>query len=535
MIADAQGQGTITNDDSATLSINDVSVTEGNSGTTNARFTVTLSMPSASAVTVAYATANGTATAGSDYTAKSGTLTFAAGTTSQTIDVPVIGDTTVEPNETFFVNLSNASGATIADGQGQGTIVNDDSAALPTLSVNDVSVAEGNVGGTSLAFSVTLSSASSSTVTVGYATADGTATAGSDYVAQSGTLTFAAGQTSKAVTITVNGDTTVEPDETFFLNLSNPSGATIADGQGQGTIRNDDVTPILPAISINDVSDVEGNVGGKSLGFTVSLSTPSASTVTVNYATADGTATAGSDYVAQSGTLTFAAGQVTRAIIVSINGDSTPEPNETFFVNLSAPSGATLADAQGQATILNDDSRDARNNVVPVSWKALVGVRADGSSLTKTTGTGQDSGAVSVQQIASRSAGYIEWTASETTTYRAIGLSRGNTNSSGGDIDFAIELTPEGNGRFYVLEKGASRGNFGTYVPGDVFRVSVSGGRVNYSRNGVVFYTSGQGPKFPLLVDTWLYTAGATINGAVISTGKSSRATGWLSGASRAR
>ena len=125
-----------------------MTVTEGNSGTTTAAFTVTLSAASPQTVTVNYATANGTATAGSDYVAQTGTLSFTAGQTSKTISVTVNGDTTVEPNETFFVNLSSPSGATIADAQGQGTITNDDSAALPTLSINDVTVTEGNSGTT---------------------------------------------------------------------------------------------------------------------------------------------------------------------------------------------------------------------------------------------------------------------------------------------------------------------------------------------------------------------------------------------------
>ena len=383
-----------------------------------------------------------------------------------------------------------------------------------------MSVVEGNSGGTSLAFTVTLSAASGSTVTVNYATANGTATAGSDYVAQSGTLTFAAGQTSKTITLTVNGDTAVEANETFFVNLSSPSGATIADAQGQGTITNDD-SAALPTLSINDVSDVEGNSGGRSLGFVVSLSAASASTVTVNYATANGTATAGSDYVAQSGTLSFAAGQLTKAVIVSINGDTTFEANETFFVNLSAPSGATLADAQGQGTITNDDVAPPSNRGMPVAWKTLVGVKANGNSLTKTTATGKDAGAVSVQRIDARATvGYVEWAASETTTYRMAGLSNGSSGSTSEDIDFGVDLTPDGGGRFYVVEKGVNRGDFGAYATGDVFRVTVTGEVVTYSRNGVVFYQSTQAPVYPLLVDTWLYTQGATISGAVISSTK---------------
>ena len=266
------------------LSVSDVSVTEGNSGTTSATFTVTLSPASTGTVTVNYATANGTATAGSDYMAASGTLTFSAGQTSKTVAVAVAGDTVIEPNETFYLVLSGASGATLARPQGVGTIVNDDTASAITMSINDVSVAEGNTGTKSAVFTVTLSGSSSQTVTVNYATANGTATAGSDYVAAVGSLSFPAGTTTQTISVVVNGDTTVEPNETFFVNLSNPVGATIADGQGQGTITNDDTAPTL---SISDVSVAEGNSGTSTARFTVTLSAASTSTVTVNYATAD--------------------------------------------------------------------------------------------------------------------------------------------------------------------------------------------------------------------------------------------------------
>src|SRR5262249_29601736 len=130
-----------------TFSINDVTQAEGNAGTTSFTFTVTLSMSSSQTVTVQYATADGTATAPSDYTAVGlTTLTFAPGQTAQTVTVSVNGDTTSEPDETFFVNLSNASGAGIADGQGVGTIQNDDAPPVPTLSISDVSQVEGNKG-----------------------------------------------------------------------------------------------------------------------------------------------------------------------------------------------------------------------------------------------------------------------------------------------------------------------------------------------------------------------------------------------------
>lgn len=240
--------GTILNDDQPALSINDVSVNEGDSGTTSATFTVSLSQPAASGgVSFNIGTADNTATAGTDYIAASVTgMTIPAGSSSATFTVQVVGDTLNEPNETFFVNVTSVSGATVTRGQGVGTIVNDD--AVPALSVGDVSVAEGNSGTTTATFTVSLSAASGQTITVNYATADGTATAGSDYVARSGTLTFAPGTTSQGVAVTINGDTTVEPDETFSLNLSGASNATIARASATGTILNDDaVVTVSPA------------------------------------------------------------------------------------------------------------------------------------------------------------------------------------------------------------------------------------------------------------------------------------------------
>jgi hypothetical protein len=351
-ITDAQGIGTIDDDDTVAIAINDVSVTEGNTGTVAASFTVTLTNASASAVTVTYATANGTATAGTDYVAVAPTvLTFTPGQTSKTIAVTVNGDTLNEGNETFFVNLTSPTNATIADAQGVGTIVDDDPV---TIAINDVSVAEGNTGTVAANFTVSLSNASTSSITVTAATANGTATAGSDYVAVAPTvLTFAPGQTSKTFAVTVNGDTLNEGNETFFVNLTSPTGATIADAQGIGTIVDDD--PV--AISINDVQQNEGNSGTSVMNFTVSLSNASINPVTVTYATANGTATAGSDYVAVAATvLTFTPGQTSRTVGVTINGDTASEPDETFNVNLTAPGGAALAKATGVGTIKNDDN-----------------------------------------------------------------------------------------------------------------------------------------------------------------------------------
>jgi Calx-beta domain/Divergent InlB B-repeat domain len=266
------------------------------------------------------------------------------------------------------------------------------------------------------------------------------------------------------------------------------------------------------ALAIGDASVVEGNAGTTSVVLTVSLSGITSVPVTVDYATADATATAGSDYFAATGSLSFAPGVTSRTISVTVNGDTTVETDETFLVNLSHPVWATIADGQGVATIQNDDVVPGATPQ-PVVWTSLVGVSASGSSLIKTTATGVDSGAISVQQIPSGD-GYVEITASETNSYRMFGFSNGNTDASYADIDFGLDLAP---GTLYVFEKGVNKGSFGSYATGDLLRVAVVGGVVKYSRNGTVFYTSTQTPSYPLLVDTWLYYVGATLNNAVIA------------------
>ncbi|MFA6109039.1 MAG: Calx-beta domain-containing protein [Candidatus Latescibacterota bacterium] len=351
IIADAQGVGAILNDDPLpSMSIDDVTVVEGNSGTGTLGFTVSLSAASGQTVTVGYATADISAAAGSDYVAQSGTVSLAPGQTSATVAVTVNGDLIIEPNEVLALNLSNPVKATLADAQGLGTLTNDD--AIPTISVNDPSATEGNSGTHALTFTVSLSNPTAQTVTVHYATANGTASSSSDYTSRSGSLSFAAGETTKPVAVTIKGDLPNEADETLYLNLTNPTNATIADAQGIGTILNDDP---LPTLAISDKATAEGNSGTKSLTFTLTLSAASGRTVTVAWATANGTATAGTDYTAGSGTTSFSAGVTTRTASVTIKGDRTSEPNEVFYINLSNPTNATIADAQGIGTITNDD------------------------------------------------------------------------------------------------------------------------------------------------------------------------------------
>ena len=356
-LADGLAFGTILNDDGKTLSIGDVAITEGNSGTKLATFRVRLSQASTSAVTFNVATSNGTAVAGSDYAAKSLIgQSIAAGQTSKTFAVTINGDASAEANETFSVNLTNAAGASIFDAKAKGTILNDDG---KTLRIGDVSITEGNSGTRIATFTVTLSQASATPVTYTIATANGSAVAGSDYVARKLTgQSIAAGATSKTFAVTINGDTAVEGNETFSVNLSAASGATILDGRASGIIANDDGASAAPTLSVANVSITEGNSGTRSAVFTVLLSKPAPSTVSYSIATADGSASAGSDYQAVSlGGQTIAAGQVSRTFSVPIMGDMQYETNESFSVNVSAVTGATVADGLALGTIINDDDQ----------------------------------------------------------------------------------------------------------------------------------------------------------------------------------
>jgi peptidoglycan/xylan/chitin deacetylase (PgdA/CDA1 family) len=337
--------------------IGSVEVTEGAAGTTRtAELTVTLSEPTSRTVSFAYATADGTAVAGHDYVATSGTLTFAVGQTSRRIAVKVKGDALDEFDERFSVTLSKPSGATIARATGTVQVLDDDPA--PTVSVHDASVTEGATGTTTMVkVPVRLSAPSGKTISVGYTTGDGTALAGADYDATSGTLTFSPGQTSKTVSVPVRGDALDEPDETFAVRLRDPSRTAIARGTATVTIVDDDPAPSL---RIDDATVTEGAAGTTTtLDVPVLLSAPSGRTVTVAYRTADATASAGQDYLAVSGTLTFAPGQTRRTVTLTVLGDDEHEATETLTVTLSSPSHASLARGVATITIVDDDPAPA--------------------------------------------------------------------------------------------------------------------------------------------------------------------------------
>ncbi|MGD9635429.1 MAG: Calx-beta domain-containing protein, partial [Pirellulales bacterium] len=361
------------------ISVAPVSLNEGDSAQTAFVFTVSLSSAFNQPVTVQYNTAvpasGDVATAGVDYAATSGTLTFAPGTTSQLVTVQVNGDLTVEPNETFSFVLSNPTNATLGTSVVSGTILNDD--LQPSLSISNVTTLEGSSGGTTpFVFTVNLSAASGQQVTVSYATSNDTATAGSDYTATSGTLTFAPGTTSQLITVLVNADTLDEANETFNLNLSSPVNATGAP-TGLGTITDDDDL----SLSVTGVAINEGNSSTTPFVFTVNLSAASAQQVTVGYATSNGTAAAGVDYTAISGTLTFAPGETSRSVTVLVHGDTNFEANETFTLVLSNAVNAVIGVASGNGVILNDDASVGGKSVA----MSVIATDLVGSPITQIT------------------------------------------------------------------------------------------------------------------------------------------------------
>jgi hypothetical protein len=364
-ISRATAQGTILDDEPVVSIVDYASSPEGNTGTSEMSFAVTLSAPYDQPVTVDYATTGLTpdeewwygpgATAGDDYIAASGTVTFLAGQTTQTIQVPIVGDRTAEPDELFSVNLSNPDGALLSTSHAIATIANDE----PSVWIDyNASQAEGNSGTSTMRFTVHLSAPYDVPVTVNYVTQDSGAVAGSDYIAAAGTVTIAAGTTTAFIDVQIIGDTVQEGDEYFYVSLTAATYASLGNSYGAGQILDDD-TP--PEIYIDDPTIYEGNSGTQTMPFTVYLTHPSGTTVSVNYATVNGTAkTSDNDYVATSGTLTFAPGETSKTIYITVRGDTRKESNEYFLVKLSSPTDATISDGQGQGTILNDDGSTKR-------------------------------------------------------------------------------------------------------------------------------------------------------------------------------
>ena len=339
------------------VSVGDVSISEGTGATVTAVFTLTQDKRGRSTIT--YKTANGTATSPADYLARSGTVKFAGKKLTRTVAVTVVSDAMDELDETFFLELTGAKGAVISDGEGTATINDDDPA--PTVAAGaSTTVPEGQTGDTSFAsIDVSLSSTSGKDVSVDWTTADGTATAGDDYTPDAGTLLFAPGETEKVVVIPVVGDNATEGDETFDVDLSAPSNAALGNATDVVTIVDNDPIPLGSAVlTVTGLKQRESGSGTTTFTFTVTRSGETTTAVNVDYVTSDGTASGSSDYAAASGNLAFATNQTIGTVDVNVNGDGLLEHNETFFLGLLNPSvGAAISTGQATGTIVNDDSK----------------------------------------------------------------------------------------------------------------------------------------------------------------------------------
>ncbi|NNC61821.1 MAG: T9SS type B sorting domain-containing protein, partial [Eudoraea sp.] len=339
------------------ISISDVSQAEGNSGTSVFTFTVSVDNGrlASNNIGFTYNTSNGTATAASgDYVAVTGgSGSISIGTNSTTLSITVNGDTNVEASETFFVNLSAPVNAVINDGQGQGTIQNDDSASI---SINDPApINEGNSGVQTLTFTVTLGQSDpNNPITVDYLIGGG------NEDTDTGILTFPAGTSTltQNILVTTNGDTILEGDESITVSLSNPSiNATITKSVGSSSFLNDDSA----SISVNDPASIpEGDSGPATINFAVSISqSDPTSNITVDYVISGG------NEDGNSGTLTFIAGTptLTQNIPVTTTGDTAIEADEPVSVTLGNPSSnATISKAVGNSSFTNDDTANISVN-----------------------------------------------------------------------------------------------------------------------------------------------------------------------------
>jgi hypothetical protein len=377
-IVDALGLATIVNDDRGpAISITDVTIPEGDSGTRNAVMTVSLTHASANPVSVDYTTLDGNANAGLDYIAANGTVVFSAGDTAEPVAVPVNGDALDENDESLDVSLSNSSpNAWISDGLANATILDDDVA--PKVAINDVVVTEPASGSSTARFTASLSGVSGKVVEVHFTTADAVdnpAAPGSDYNSTAGLITFNPGERVQHVDVVVHADGVDEPDETFALDLSNPVESALGSkASGIATIVDDDPTP---SISIGDAVVDEGNSGSVEAVFPITLSAPASEAVTLDYSTTKGSASAGSDYIdVVSDSVTFAAGDRTQQISIVVNGDTVDEINETFTINLATDSaGALVGRSTAEATIVDDDKARTTPSVAIVKFRRRIAVR----------------------------------------------------------------------------------------------------------------------------------------------------------------
>jgi hypothetical protein len=355
--------GTIQNDDTdlAIAAANAVQ-TEGNSGTKTFTFTVTrtgnISSNASAAWTVAGSGANPASATDFGGTLPTGTVNFAANEASKMITVNVSGDTTAEPDENFSVTLSRVSGATITTAVAAGTIQNDDAGLAIAPNASAIQT-EGNSDTKAFTFTVTRAGDTSGTASAAWTVAGSGANSANATdlggTLPSGTVNFAANETSQVITVNVSGDTTVEPNENFSVTLSNPSGASITTATATGTIQNDDTGL---AIAPTNAVQPEGDSGTKAFTFTVTRAGDTSGVSTADWAVSGNGGLDAADFggTLPTGAVSFAAGETSQVITVNVSGDKAMESNENFSVTLSNASGATITTAAAAGTIRDDDA-----------------------------------------------------------------------------------------------------------------------------------------------------------------------------------
>ena len=378
----ATAKGTIIDNDGSVLTIADASLAEGADGDTGKMmFTVTADPAPTTNVTATWVTSieatdpADTATPGTDFTnVTDGTVTIAAGDTTGTFEVDILGDDTSEPDETFTVTISNASlGAKITDtgNVAKGKILNDDGSELSIAMASKAEGANGTLGTMTFVVTATPPAPANSSITASWATSietgdlatTDTNTLADDFTSvANGTVTIEAGESTGEIEVSIFGDDTPEFDETFTVTLTLPadSGNKISStaGSAKGTITNDDGT----GLSIADAELAEGADGETAnMVFTVTTIPPSSDAITYSWAASTETgdsATANEDYTASSGTVeTIAADAKESTFNVPILGDGDSEGPETFTVTLSNPTGgASLLVTQVKGTIIDDDA-----------------------------------------------------------------------------------------------------------------------------------------------------------------------------------
>ena len=386
-ISDAAGVGTIENDDQTrTVSIADASKTEGNAGTSVLNFVLSLSSPAKGNESVTVTSTDGTAqSADNDYEVLAAQpVSFVAGATTAMVSVTINGDVTPEANETFTLALGTNVNVQIGDGTATGTIQNDD--GVPTVSIGDVTVTEGNAGTTSAVFTVSLGAAATAPGSVTVASSNGSATAPSDFTAVGPlTVAFDTGDTSKTVTVLVNGDVEVEVNESFTMTLSNPDQLVIGDGTAVGNITNDDITE-----SVVSIADATVTEAGAIDQVVISMTNHVGRTCAVTVTSVNGTAVAPGDYATVTGTFNLVS-LASDVLSLSVVDDPLVEVDETFTVNItlhaSSDAECVLGDSQATITIVSNDLA----SVVSIADATVTeGAGVDQTTISMTNSTGHN-------------------------------------------------------------------------------------------------------------------------------------------------